>query len=359
MSAAPGVRTVIPARAATCPRTCIRSRSIRTRHGSTCSRSRAKSWTTSGVSPRSTGCVRHIRFGSWVDRAHWDDGEYRWHVFTDSRAGVRRTIPHLRCGPTAHPVPTRHRRSRRILREAFHTAQWDHGVDLIGKRVAVIGTGASAIQLVPQIVGQIAELQLYQRTPPWVFPRPNFRIPERLRRIFTYVPGVRAALRTGIYWFLEATAYAMTRRPGLLRGYEVLAKWNIRRIIADKELRGKLTPDYRAGCKRILYSAKYYQAVADPKTELVTDRIARITPRGIVTADGAERDVDVIIFATGFHVTDSYTYLDIKGPRGESLVDRWNREGVQAHLGITVADMPNLFLLWDPTPPSGTRRWCS
>jgi cation diffusion facilitator CzcD-associated flavoprotein CzcO len=145
----------------------------------------------------------------------------------------------------------------------------------------------------------------------------------------------------------------MTRRPGLLRGYEVLAKWNIRRTIADKELRAKLTPRYRAGCKRILYSAKYYQAVADPKTELVTDRIARITPRGIVTADGAERDVDVIIFATGFHVTDSYTYLDIKGPRGESLVDRWSREGVQAHRGTTVADMPNLFLLMGPNTALG------
>jgi cation diffusion facilitator CzcD-associated flavoprotein CzcO len=206
---------------------------------------------------------------------------------------------------------------------------------------------------VPQIVGQLAELQLYQRTPPWVFPRPNFGIPERLRRIFTWVPGMRAALRTCVYWFLEATAYAMTRRPALLRGYEVLAKWNIRRAVADKDLRDKLTPHYRAGCKRILYSANYYQAVADPKTQLLTDRIARITPRGIVTADGTERDVDVIIFATGFHVTDSYTYLDIKGPRGEGLVDRWNREGVQALRGITVADMPNLFLLMGPNTALG------
>jgi cation diffusion facilitator CzcD-associated flavoprotein CzcO len=299
------------------------------------------------------GLRRHIRFGAWVDRANWDDGEYRWHVFTDSGQEYVAQFLISGAGPLHIPFLPDIEGLDDFSGEAFHTAQWEHGVDLAGKRVAVIGTGASAIQLVSQIVGQVAELQLYQRTPPWVFPRPNFGIPERLRRTFTYVPGVRAAVRTCIYWFLEATAYAMTRRPALLRGYEVLAKWNIRRAIADKELRRKLTPDYRAGCKRILYSASYYPAVADPKTQLVTDRIARITPRGIVTADGTERDVDVIIFATGFHVTDSYTYLDIKGPGGDGLVDRWNREGVQAHLGITVADMPNLFLLMGPNTALG------
>jgi cation diffusion facilitator CzcD-associated flavoprotein CzcO len=299
------------------------------------------------------GLRPHIRFGSHVERAHWDDAEYRWHVFTDCGQEYVAQFLISGAGPLHIPSVPDIKGLEAFCGQAFHTAQWDHGVDLTGKRVAVIGTGASAIQLVPQIVGQIAELQLYQRTPPWVFPRPNFRIPQSLQHVFTYVPGARAALRTGIYWFLEATAYAMTRRPGLLRGYEVLAKWNIRRTIADKELRGKLTPRYRAGCKRILYSAKYYQAVADPKTELVTDRIARITARGIVTADGAERDVDVILFATGFHVSDSYSYLDIKGPRGESLVDRWSREGVQAHRGITVADMPNLFLLMGPNTALG------
>jgi cation diffusion facilitator CzcD-associated flavoprotein CzcO len=145
----------------------------------------------------------------------------------------------------------------------------------------------------------------------------------------------------------------MTKQPRLLKIGELLGKWNIRRSIKDKELRRKLTPDYTAGCKRILNSDTYYRGIADPKTEVITDRIARLTPRGIVTAEGTERDVDVVVFATGFHVTDSFTYVDIKGPGGEDLVDRWNREGIAALRGITVADMPNLFFLLGPNTALG------
>jgi cation diffusion facilitator CzcD-associated flavoprotein CzcO len=146
----------------------------------------------------------------------------------------------------------------------------------------------------------------------------------------------------------------MTRRPGLLRAIEAVGKLNIRRNVKDKQLRRKLTPHYRAGCKRILYSGNnYYRAVADPTTTLITEPITRITRDGIVTADGAEHPVDVIVYATGFHVTDSYTYIDVKGPGGEDLVDRWNREGVVAHRGIAVADMPNLFFLLGPNTGLG------
>ena len=242
-------------------------------------------------------------------------------------------------------------------RVAFHSAQWDHSVDIAGKRVAVIGTGASAIQIVPEIVKDVASLQLYQRTPAWVMPRPNNPIPEGMRRVFANVPGTRAAVRAGIYWLHESVGFAMTRQPRLLKIGEMLGKWNIRRSIKDRELRRKLTPDYRAGCKRILNSDTYYRGIADPKTEVITDRITRFSPEGLVTVDpdGGEtsRDVDVVVFATGFHVTDSYTYVDIKGPSGENLVDRWNKEGIAAHRGVTVADMPNLFLLLGPNTALG------
>jgi len=171
------------------------------------------------------------------------------------------------------------------------------------------------------------------------------------------VPGTRAAMRAGIYWMHESVGFAMTKQPGLLRIGEMLGKWNIRRSIKDRDLRRKLTPDYRAGCKRILNSDTYYRGIANPKTEVITDRITRLTPQGIVTADagGREtaRDVDVVVFATGFHVTDSYKYVDIKGPGGEDLVDRWNSEGIAALRGITVADMPNLFLLLGPNTALG------
>ena len=299
------------------------------------------------------GLRRYIEFNSHVDRAHWDDDEQRWHVFTkDGREFVGQF---LISGAGALHIPSLPDIEGRdeFRGPAFHSAEWDHSVDLTGKRVAMIGTGASAIQIVPEIVGQVAELQLYQRTPPWVVPRSNPEIPVALRRAMTNVPGLRALVRLAIYWGQEALAVGMTKRPNALKFIEAYVKYNIRRSVKDRELRRKLTPHYRIGCKRILNSSTYYRAVADPKTELITDHIARITPTGIVTADGKEREADVIVYGTGFHVTDSYTYVQIKGHKGEDLVDRWNREGIAAHRGITVADMPNLFFLLGPNTGLG------
>jgi cation diffusion facilitator CzcD-associated flavoprotein CzcO len=303
------------------------------------------------------GLRRHIVFNSLVDRGYWDDDEYRWHVFTTD--GHEYIAQFLISGAGALHIPSVPDIEGRdeFRGPAFHSAQWDHSVDLTGKRVAIIGTGASAIQIVPEIVGQVAELQLYQRTPPWVVPRSNPELPVALRRAMENVPGLRALARLGIYWAQEALAFGMTKRPNTLKFIEAYAKWNIRRSVKDRELRRKLTPHYRIGCKRILNSSTYYRAVADPKTELVTDPISRITPNGIVTADGAGhevlRKVDVIVYGTGFHVTDSYTYVQIKGRNGEDLVDRWNREGIGAHRGITVADVPNLFFLLGPNTGLG------
>jgi cation diffusion facilitator CzcD-associated flavoprotein CzcO len=174
-----------------------------------------------------------------------------------------------------------------------------------------------------------------------------------MRQAMENIPGLQFALRAVTYWTQEAFAYGMTKRPNVLKVVEALGRWNIRRSVQDNELRDKLTPHYRIGCKRILCSSTYYQAVAGPKSELVTERITRITPDGILTDDGAERGVDVIVFATGFHVNDYYTHLQIKGLPGEDLVDRWNREGREAHRGITVAGMPNLFLLFGPNTVLG------
>ena len=299
------------------------------------------------------GLRRYIRFNSFVQRAHWDDSAQRWHVFTDT--GEEYVAQFLVSGAGALHIPSLPEIDGidEFTGSAFHSARWDHDVDLTGKRVAVIGTGASAIQIVPGIIDDVAELQLYQRTPPWVVPRPDEPFPGWLKTAFATVPGLRLGVRSGIYWFLEGLGYAMTKRPSLLRAVEAVAKWNIRHNVPDRDLRRRLTPSYRAGCKRILYSPNYYQAVADPKTTLVTDKIVRVTPTGIITADGTERPVDVIVFATGFHVIDSYTYFEIKGPRGENLVDRWNSQGMAALRGIAVADMPNLFFLLGPNTALG------
>jgi cation diffusion facilitator CzcD-associated flavoprotein CzcO len=299
------------------------------------------------------GLRRHIRFNTHVDRAHWDEGDARWHVFDKSgqefiaqflisgAGGLHiPSIPEVECADT-------------FTGAMFHSAQWDHRVDLAGKRVAVIGTGASAIQIVPAIIDQVAGLDLYQRTPAWVMPRPNNAFPQWIRKLFTYVPGTRALMRAGIYWIHEGVGFAMTKQPRLLKIGELLGRWNINRSIKDPVLRRKLTPSYTAGCKRILNSDTYYRAIADPKADVLTEGIARMTPTGIVTRDGVEHPADVVVWATGFHVTDSYTYVDIKGAGGEDLVDRWNTEGIAAHRGIAVAGMPNLFFLLGPNTALG------
>jgi len=299
------------------------------------------------------GLRRYIEFDSKVDRGYWDDDEYRWHVFTTD--GREYVAQFLVSGAGALHVPSLPEIEGRdeFAGAAFHSAQWDHSVDLTGKRVAVIGTGASAIQIVPEIVGHVAQLQLYQRTPAWVLPRTNNAIPVWLRNVFASVPGTRALLRVGIYWAQEGLGMAMIEHQKLLTLGERAGKWNIRRQVRDRALRRKLTPNYRLGCKRVLFSNNYYRSIADPKTQLITEKITRITRDGIVTADGTEHQADVIVYATGFHVTDSYTYVQIKGQHGEDLVDRWNHEGIAAHRGITVAGMPNLFFLLGPNTGLG------
>jgi cation diffusion facilitator CzcD-associated flavoprotein CzcO len=299
------------------------------------------------------GLRRNIRFGQHVDRAQWDDDEYRWHVFT--KTGEEYVAQFVISGAGALHIPSLPDIAGLgdFHGPVFHTAQWDHSVDLAGKRVAVIGTGASAIQVVPELVKIAGQVQLYQRTAAWIKPRINFAFPGGLKRAFAVVPGLRRALRAATYAALDSRAIALAKRPELMNVAGLMYKANMRRYVKDPELRKKLTPKYKPGCKRILISDNFYQAVADPKTEVITDGIQRVTRDGIITVDGAERKVDAIVCATGFHVTDWYAYLDIKGAHGEDVGDRWNREGVMAHRGVTVADVPNLFLLLGPNTGLG------
>ncbi|QCH25451.1 flavin-containing monooxygenase [Mycobacteroides salmoniphilum] len=299
------------------------------------------------------GLYRHVTFNTRVTRGYWDDSEYRWHVFTES--GQEYICQFLISGVGALHIPSIPEIEGLDGFEGpvFHSAQWNHDFGLAGKKVAVIGTGASAIQFVPEIVGQVSELKLFQRTAPWVLPRSNVEFGSVAKRAFANIPGLRALFRSGMYFGAEAGAYAMNRRPALLKGVELLGRAYIKSQISDPEVRRKVTPDYRAGCKRLLGSATYYKAIENAKTELVTESITRVTADGIVTSDGIERKVDAIIFGTGFHVTDSYKYLDLKGQNGEDLGDRWSREGVTAHRGITIAGMPNLFFLLGPNTGLG------
>jgi len=239
----------------------------------------------------------------------------------------------------------------------FHSARWDHDVDLTGKRVAVIGTGASAIQIVPELA-KVAQssgghVDVYQRTAPWVIPR-NDRVYSRVERAaLRRVPGLRRLYRTGLYWGHEAFVPAFTLQPKLAAPAKMQALKNISKSIKDPELRAKVTPHFMLGCKRVLRSNDWYPSLAADHTELVTDPIAKVTGNAVVTADGTEREIDVLVVATGFYTTELPITEHVTGRSGQTLADRWRASGMAAYKGTTVPDFPNLFLLVGPNTGQG------
>lgn len=295
----------------------------------------------------------HIRFGQAVCEAWWDDEGLEWHVQTTD--GSEYIARFLISGTGALHIPQipDFKGLDDYDGPAFHSAEWDHSVNLSGKRVAIIGTGASAIQIVPSIVDQVAELKLFQRTPAWVMPWTNITFPRWAEWSLSHVPGLHSVWRESLFWWHEVIGYGMTKRPGILKIAEMLGKWNINRNVKDPELRRKLTPNYSVGCKRILKDGDYYKALADTKSDVITDGISYFTEDGIVTDDGSFHEVDVVVFATGFHVSDSYKYLQLRGRNGEDLVARADRNGVIAHRGVMFADVPNLFLMMGPNSGLG------
>jgi cation diffusion facilitator CzcD-associated flavoprotein CzcO len=239
--------------------------------------------------------------------------------------------------------------------ETFHSSCWNKSYDLTGKHVAVIGTGASAIQFVPEVAAKAAQLTVFQRTPPWIHPRPDAPIPPSVRRILGTVPGAARGLRGTIYWALETRALGFAVDPRLMAPMEALARRHLAKQVPDPGLRARLTPDYTIGCKRILLSSDYYPALQRPNVELVTDRIKEILPHGVVTGDGSgqrSREFDALIYATGFRVVDSATELNVTGRGGVKLTDAW-QDGIEAYRGITVAGFPNLFMLLGPNTALG------
>ncbi|PXY20896.1 flavin-containing monooxygenase [Prauserella muralis] len=295
----------------------------------------------------------YVRFGQEMTGARWDSDEGRWYVST--AGGDEFVCRYLVAGVGALHLPQVPELPgmERFQGKSFHSAEWDHDYDLRGKRVAVVGTGASAIQFVPQIAKDVAELTIFQRTPPWIMPKPDHPMPEWAKRLFARVPGAQRAYRDLLYWLLEARAVGFNGNPRLMKLAQKLAKRNIDKHIDDPRLRAKLTPDYVLGCKRVLISNDYYPALNRDNVSVVTDGVAEVREHGIVDEAGVEREVDAIIFGTGFHVTDAFDDLDIIGVGGRNLGKLWATEGMQTHLGITVTGFPNLFFLLGPNTGLG------
>ncbi|SHG57778.1 NAD(P)/FAD-dependent oxidoreductase [Massilia sp. CF038] len=233
--------------------------------------------------------------------------------------------------------------------KVFHSSRWDHGYDLRGKRVAVVGTGASAIQFVPEIVDQVAQLDLYQRSAPWILPRPDRRIGAREQHLLARLPALHWIYRAMVYLQHEARAPLYVYFPGLFGIAQRLALRHLHCQISDPVLRAKLTPDYTMGCKRVLLMNSYYPALSKVNVELVTDPIARVTAGAIVTASGQERPVDAIIFGTGFNVEHALHTARVRGRGGKVLF----QDDLQAYKGCAVAGFPNYFLITGPNTGLG------
>ena len=299
------------------------------------------------------GLAPHLRFGAALTEARWDERAARWTLRTADGRRFAAPVMVLAVGALHLPLIPRIPGLETFRGESFHSARWNHRFDFKNKRVAVIGTGASAIQFVPQIAPLVAKLSLYQRTPPWVVPKGDREISDRTRTLLGLFPGLRLLRRGAIFAVQELRHLAMRRNPKVAGLARMMASKHRARAIPDLELQERLTPTYEIGCKRILRSDDYYPALARPNVEIVDGGIDRITETGIVGADGVERPADAILFGTGFHVTDGYDALTVIGRDGLALRDAWAERGMSAAFGTAVAGFPNMFMLLGPNTGLG------
>ncbi|MEV6739391.1 NAD(P)/FAD-dependent oxidoreductase [Streptomyces sp. NPDC051104] len=297
------------------------------------------------------GLRPHIRFRSEVKLMTWDAAKLRWDIETSS-GSLTADVVVSATGPLSDPKIPDIPGLDSFPGAVFHSARWDHDQDLRGKRVAMVGTGASAIQIVPAIQPDVAKLVLFQRTPPWVLPRVDRAISGPERALHRALPAT-ARLRRGLLWGIrELQIQAFTKHPNELGLVERLAKANMARAVKDPALRARLTPDYRIGCKRILLSSDYYPALAQPNVDVVASGLAEVRGSTVVAADGTEAEVDAIVFGTGFHVTDMPIAERVVGVDGRTLAETW-KGGMQALRGASAAGFPNWMTIIGPNTGLG------
>ena len=298
---------------------------------------------------RRYGVARHLRLHTEVRAAEYDAHAARWRVTTADGREFRPRCFVLSLGPLNHPrLPPG---IEGFAGEVMHSARWNHGYDFRGKRVAVIGSAASAVQIVPTLAAQAAQLTVFQRSPSWIVARPD-RPYSRLEQRLFRIPWCARAYRAWLYWRFEANFAAFKGRGPMYRLLTHMAEKHLTTQVPDAALRAKLRPRYPMGCKRILVASDFYPALGRANVELVTQAAAGFTASGVVAADGSHREVDAIVCATGFETTEPLARLSVRGSGGETLAAAW-RDGPEAYHGITVAGFPNLFLLLGPNTGTG------
>jgi cation diffusion facilitator CzcD-associated flavoprotein CzcO len=298
------------------------------------------------------GLRPHLRLETEIVGAGFDPAEGRWTLRAEDGSEHAFDVLVTACGQLTRPAIPEIPGAGEFDGPSFHSAEWDHDVGLAGKRVAVVGTGASAIQFVPEIAPLAERVTIYQRSAPWIVPKADRPYSEWERRLFERFPLRVAASRLGFFSFLEGGTYGFTGHPWVLRPLQRVADKMRREELADPELRAKATPDYAMGCKRVLISNDWYPTLARPDVELLNGRVERITKSGVVGADGVEREADVIIYGTGFQTHNFVAPMEVTGLDGRSLDDVWS-ERPEAFLGTTITGFPNMFVLYGPNTNHG------
>jgi cation diffusion facilitator CzcD-associated flavoprotein CzcO len=301
---------------------------------------------------RRYGVLDQIRTSMEVTRASWDEERSKW--LLETSAGVHEAdILLTACGQLSVPKLPSIPGLESFGGPTFHTAQWRHDVELGGKRVAVIGTGCSAIQTVPSIQPIVEQLDVYQRSPGWTIPKMDFPYSERTRRLFERFPVLQQLDRMAIFAFMELGALGMTTQPWLLGPFRAIARRQINQAIEDERLRAAVTPTDEIGCKRLMLTDEWYPTLTKPNVELITQPIAEVTPSGVRLEDGSERPADVLVMATGFKTHGFVAPMKIIGSKGRTLAEEW-AEVPHAYLGMSVPGFPNMFLLYGPNTNGGT-----
>jgi cation diffusion facilitator CzcD-associated flavoprotein CzcO len=300
---------------------------------------------------RRRGVLERILTGTEVQSARWDEPRAKWRLETTAgphEADVLITACGQLSVPSVPPIPG----LESFDGPSFHTARWQHDVELAGKRVAVVGTGCSAIQVVPAIQPAVAHLDVYQRSPGWTLSKMDFAYKERTKRLFERFPVLQRLDRAIVFGFMELATAALTKHRWLRPPFRAAARRQITKAISDPELRRKVTPNDEIGCKRMMLTDEWYPTLTKPNVDLVTDRIAEVTPGGIRSEDGTERDADVLVLATGFKSHAFVAPMQIAGTEGRLLADEW-ADVARAYLGMSVPGFPNMFLLYGPNTNGG------
>ena len=300
------------------------------------------------------GLNRHIRLNSRIETAVWSQDLGLWNLsLSDGRKISARNLVSA-MGVLHHAAYPDIPGLADFAGTVVHTAHWDPALDLTGRKVAVIGTGASAVQVVPAIADVVGSMTVFQRTPPWIVPKFDRRFDDKMRDRFKRIPFARRLLRNRLFWAHEKRATGFTRQnPQALAKTEALCRGLLERQVKDPALRAALTPNYKVGCKRLIISSDYYPALQKPNVALETAGIERIEPGAIVTADGRHHEVDTIIIATGYDARRALAHVEIRGRDGRTLQETWDDNGMEAYLGTTVAGFPNFYVITGPNAGGG------